>query len=160
MSIRVGDRIPELKLTRIGLNGPETVSTTQLLSGRRVVLFAVPGAYTPTCSAQHLPGFVSRAAEIRAKGVDQIICLAVNDAFVMDAWGREHGATSKVSMIADGNADFTRAVGLDEDRRDRGMGIRIRRCAMLIDDGVVTALHVEEPGAITVSSAESILATL
>jgi peroxiredoxin len=160
MSIQVGDRIPELTLTRMGPNGPETVSTTQLLRGRRVVLFAVPGAYTPTCSAQHLPGFVTRAAEIRATGVDEIVCLAVNDAFVMDAWGREHEAATKVSMIADGNGDFTRAMGLDEDRRDRGMGVRTRRCAMLIDDGVVTTLHVEEPGAFTVSSAEAILATL
>lgn len=160
MSIRVGDRIPNLTLTRMGPDGPQAVSTTDLFGARRVLLFAVPGAYTPTCSAQHLPGFVARAAEIRARGVDEIVCLAVNDAFVMDAWGREHAATDRVSMIADGNADFTRAVGLEEDRRDRGMGVRTRRCAMLIEDGIVTALHVEEPGVCSVSSAESVLATL
>ncbi len=159
MSIQVGDRIPEVTLTRMGPDGPTEIGTGELLAGRKVVLFALPGAFTPTCSAAHLPGFVVQADAIRARGVDAIVCLAVNDAFVMDAWGKAHNAEA-IEMVADGNAEFTRAVGLEVDLSARGMGLRSQRYAMVIEDGVVTHLAVEAPGRLEVSSAEAILEVL
>ncbi len=160
MSIKIGDSIPDVTLTRMGAQGPEAVITGELFGGKKVVLFALPGAFTPTCSAQHLPGFVAHAAAIRAKGVDDVACLSVNDAFVMDAWGAAHGAGGKVTMLGDGNADFTNAVGLGQDRSDRGMGLRSQRYAMIVEDGVVTALEVEPAPALDVSKAEAVLALL
>ncbi len=160
MSLQIGDSIPDATLTRMGAQGPEAVTTGELFGGRKVVLFALPGAFTPTCSARHLPGFVAHAAAIRAKGVDDVVCLSVNDAFVMDAWGQAHGAGGKVTMLGDGNADFTKAAGLGQDRSDRGMGLRSRRYAMIVEDGVVTALEVEPAPALDVSKAEAVLALL
>ncbi len=160
MPIKVGDRIPNVTLHIMAEGGPQPVTTDELLSGKRVVLFALPGAFTPTCSAAHLPGFVVHADEIRNKQVDRIICLSVNDAFVMDAWGKVQNADDNVLMVADGNADFTEAVGLDEDRHERGMGIRSQRYSMIIEDGVVRTLNVEAPGKFEVSSAERILKQL
>jgi len=160
MSIQVGDRVPAATMAVMGADGPTTLSTDELFSGKKVVLFALPGAYTPTCSAAHLPGFVVHSDEILAKGVDRIACLSVNDAFVMDAWGREHNADDRVMMVADGSAEFTRAVGLDLDLSGRQMGLRSQRYAMVVDDGVVTALNVEGPGEFKVSSAEAMLGLL
>ena len=159
MAIQVGDKLPEIDLQVARPGGIETASTRELFTGK-VVLFAVPGAFTPTCSAKHLPGYIERAAEIRAKGVDRIICLAVNDAFVMDAWAKERGAGDDVVMVADGSAVFTRAVGLEMDGSGFGMGLRSQRYAAIVEDGVVRALHVEAPMKVEVSSAEAILAAL
>ena len=138
---------------------PTAVSTSELFGGKKVVLFAVPGAYTPTCSEAHLPGYVVNADEIKAKGVDSIVCVAVNDAFVMDAWGKDRNADALV-MAADGNSDFTTALGLEMDGTGFGLGLRSQRYAMVVDDGVVTKLAVEAPGAFEVSKAEAILETL
>lgn len=160
MAIQVGDRVPNVTLYVMGEGGPRPVTTDELLSGKRVVLFALPGAFTPTCSASHLPGFVVHADEIHNKQVDQIICLSVNDAFVMDAWGKAQNVDHNILMAADGNADFTEAIGLDEDRHDRGMGIRSQRYSMIIEDGVVQILNIEAPGKFEVSSAEQILEQL
>ncbi len=157
MTIAVGDKIPAGVLKIARPNGIEDASTDELFGGKKVVLFAVPGAFTPTCSAQHLPGFVRKAAEIKAKGVDSIICLAVNDAFVMDAWGKAHDAGESVVMAADGNAEFTRALGLEFDASAFGMGVRAQRFALIVDDGVVAGVYVEEPMKFKVSSAEAIL---
>ena len=159
MTIKVGEPIPDVKLARMGKDGPEVVTTGDLFGGRKVVLFALPGAYTPTCSAAHLPGFVVHADEILSRGVDRIACLSVNDAFVMDAWGRDHNA-ERIDMLADGNAEFARAVGLELDLSERLMGVRSQRYAMIIDDGVVRFLAVEAPGKFEVSSAEEILKQL
>jgi len=160
MTIKVGDRMPDGRFTVIGENGPETITTEQLFSGKKVVLFAVPGAFTPTCSAKHLPGFVEKADAIKAKGVDTIACLAVNDAFVMSAWGKSASADGKVLMLADGNCEYTRALGLEMDASKFGMGQRSQRFSMIVDDGVVKQLNVEPPGAFGVSSAETILQQL
>jgi len=160
MTIEVGDRIPSVTLAQMTADGPAAVSTDELFSGKKVVLFALPGAFTPTCSAQHVPGFVQNADDIKAKGVDTIACLSVNDAFVMGAWGKDQGVGDKVLMLADGSADFTKAVGLELDLTERGFGLRSQRYAMIVDDGVVTALNVEDGGAFQVSSAEAILAAL
>lgn len=160
MTIAVGDKLPSVDLYRMGDNGPEKVSTEELFSGRKTVLFAVPGAFTPTCSQAHLPGYVTKADELLAKGVDQIVCLSVNDPFVMDAWGKSQNADDKIQMIADGGGDFTRAAGLEWDMSARGLGMRSHRYAMIIDDGVVTNLHIEEPGKFEVSDVDSILAAL
>lgn len=160
MPIQAGDRIPNVTLYVMGEGGPEPVTTDELLSGKRVVLFALPGAFTPTCSASHLPGFVVHADEIHNKQVDRIICLSVNDAFVMDAWGKTQNVDDNILMVADGNADFTEAIGLEEDRHDRGMGIRSQRYSMIIDDGVVQTLNIEAPGKFEASSAERILEQL
>lgn len=141
-------------------NGVTNITTDELFNNKKVVLFALPGAYTPTCSASHLPGFVVKSDEIFAKGVDSIICLSVNDAFVMDAWGKDHNVDSRVQMIADGSADFTRAVGLDLDLTTRGMGVRSRRYAMIINDGVVEILNIEEDGKFEISDADTMLASL
>ena len=160
MTISVGDKIPAGALKIAGPNGTEDASTDELFGGKKVVLFAVPGAFTPTCSAQHLPGFVRKADEIKAKGVDSIICLAVNDAFVMDAWGKAHNAGDAVVMAADGNAEFTRALGLEFDASAFGMGVRAQRFALIVEDGVVVGVFVEAPMKFQVSSAEAILEQL
>jgi peroxiredoxin len=141
-------------------SGPQTVTTEELFGGKKVALFALPGAFTPTCSAKHLPGFVAKADEIKAKGVDSIICLSVNDAFVMDAWGKHQNVGDKMIMVADGNGDFTRALGLEMDGSGFGMGKRSQRYSMIVEDGVVKSLNVEQPRAFEVSNAETILTQL
>ena len=158
--IKVGDAIPSMKLMRATADGPKEVSTDELFKGKKVVLFAVPGAFTPTCSAKHLPGFVEQAAAIKAKGVDAIVCLSVNDAFVMGAWGKSAGVTDDITMVADGSAALTKAMGLELDLVARGMGVRSQRFALIAQDGKVTALNIEAPGDFKVSSAEAILAAL
>jgi len=161
MAIKAGDTLPaDVKLMEMGDAGPKQVTVGELTKGKTVVLFAVPGAFTPTCSMKHLPGFVDKAGDIRKKGIDEIVCLSVNDAFVMGAWGKEHGAGGKVRMVADGNGDFTRAVGLEMDASGFGMGARSKRYAMLVKDGKVTELLVEPAGGLNVSSAESVLGKL
>ncbi len=161
MTIKVGEKIPSVKLHEMTADGIKEVTTDEFFGGKKVVVFGLPGAFTPTCSAKHLPGFVAKADDIRAKGVDAIACVSVNDPFVMDAWGKAHEADGKVVMLADGNGDFARAIGLDQDMSARGFGLRSRRYAMIVEDGVVRSLHVEEgPGALEVSGAESILAEL
>ncbi|MDX1421929.1 MAG: peroxiredoxin [Kiloniellales bacterium] len=160
MAIKVGDKIPSVKLHHMTQSGPAEISTDEIFAGKKVVLFALPGAFTPTCSAKHLPGFVQQAEAIKAKGVDTIACLSVNDAFVMGAWGKDQGAGDKVLMLADGSADLTRALGLELDLAGRGFGLRSQRYAMVVEDGVVTALNVEQGGEFKVSSAESVLAAL
>ena len=157
MTIQVGDHIPSATLLKATSDGPQPVSTDEYFSGRKVALFAVPGAFTPTCSARHLPGFVEKAEELRAKGVDEIACVSVNDAFVMQAWGSQGGAEGKVTMLADGNGDFVEQLGLAADFGKFGMGKRSQRWSAIVDDGVVKQLNVEEPGAFSVSSAEFML---
>jgi len=160
MTIKVGDKVPSVTLMEKQEGGPAPVTTDELFTGKTVALFALPGAYTPTCSAKHVPGFVQNYDALRAKGVDSILCLSVNDAFVMGAWGKEQGAGDKVRMIADGNGEFTNAVGLEFDASKFGMGKRSQRYAMVVDNGVVRSLYVEEPGAFEVSSAEHVLKNL
>jgi peroxiredoxin len=160
MTLQIGERVPDATLAIMGESGPRSVTSGELFRGRRVVLFGLPGAFTPTCSALHLPGFLAAADSFRAKGIDVIACLAVNDVFVMDAWGKEQKVGEKVLMLADGNGDFTRAAGLDLDMRHRGFGIRSQRFAMILEDGVVTALHVEKPGEFQVSDAQTMLGLL
>jgi glutaredoxin/glutathione-dependent peroxiredoxin len=160
MAIQAGDKIPDVQLWRMTKDGPEAVSSTEALGGGKVVLFALPGAFTPTCSDHHLPGFVLRADELRAKGVDTIACLSVNDAFVMGAWGRASKVDDRVDMLADGNGEFTRAVDLEMDGSGFGLGMRSRRYAAILEDGVVTSIFVEEGPGLGVSSAESVLAAL
>ena len=160
MAIQEGDKIPSVNLMKMGEKGPEPVSTDSLFAGKKVVLFAVPGAFTPTCSNAHLPGYVVNADALKGKSVDTIVCLSVNDAFVMDAWGKAHNAENLL-MLADGNGDFTRAMGLQMDASGFGMGdLRSQRYAMIVEDGVVRKLAVEEPMKFEVSSAEAILAAL
>ena len=159
MSIKTGDRIPEATLTTMTDNGPGPVSTSDIFRDKKVVLFSVPGAFTPTCSARHLPGFVDHAGEILAKGVDTIACVAVNDVFVMHAWGKSAHA-ERITMLADGNGDFARALGLELDATAFGMGQRSQRFALIAEDGIVTQLFVEEPGEFRVSSAEHVLTKL
>jgi len=158
--IKVGDKIPNVTVTAATANGPEAMTTDAIFGGKKVVLFAVPGAFTPTCSARHLPGFVEHAQAFFDKGVDTIACIAVNDAFVMGAWGKDHGVGGKILMLADGSADFARAMGLELDLVARGMGIRSQRYALVAEDGVVTFLGVEEGGAFEASKAETVLAAL
>ena len=160
MTIKVGDKMPKGQFTRMGANGPEPVSTDDLFGGKKVVLFSVPGAFTPTCSAKHLPGFINNAAQIKAKGVDTIACMAVNDVFVMNAWGKHSNAGDKVLMLADGNGEYARALGLELDARGFGMGQRSKRFSMIVDNGVVKQLNIEPPGEFGVSSAESALKQL
>lgn len=160
MKMKPGDTLPPATFTEMGERGPQPVTADELFKGRTVVLFAVPGAFTPTCSAKHVPGFVQHFDDLKAKGVDDIVCLSVNDAFVMGAWGKNQGADGKVRMLADGNGDFTRAVGLAFDASKFGMGERSQRYAMLVKDGMVKELFVEEPGAFKVSSAEHMLAAI
>ena len=160
MTTSVGDRIPSANLTRMTGEGPQPVSTDDFFAGRKVVLFAVPGAFTPTCSAKHLPGFTENAEALRAKGVDTVACLATNDVFVMDAWGKDQDAAGKVEMLADGSGEFTKAMGLEFDLSARGLGVRSKRYALVAEDGVVKTLNVDEGGGLDKSSAESILAGL
>jgi peroxiredoxin len=161
MAIQVGERVPNVTVAHMTENGPENLSTDEIFAGKKVVLFALPGAYTPTCSAKHVPGFLQHADAIQARGVDTIACLSVNDAFVMGAWGKDQGVGDKVLMLADGSGEFTRAVGMELDLTGRGLGVRSHRYAMVVDDGVVASLKLEEnPSQLGVSSAESILAEL
>ena len=160
MTIKVGDTIPSVTLQQMQENGVTNVTSDDLFKGKKVVLFALPGAFTPTCSASHVPGYVVKADEILAKGVDSIVCLSVNDAFVMDAWGKDQNVEDRILMIADGSAAFTRAVGLELDLTKPGMGIRSRRYAMVVNDGVVETLNVEEAGKFEVSDADTILRAL
>lgn len=161
MAVKVGDALPsDIKLKEMGEKGPQDVSVGELFKGRKVVLFAVPGAFTPTCSMKHLPGFVERAAEIKGKGVDEIVCMAVNDAFVMGAWGDSQKAHGKVRMVADGNGELTRALGLELDASGFGMGKRSQRFALIINDGKVEQVLVEPGPGLSVSSAESVLSHL
>lgn len=160
-AVAIGDKLPSATFKFFNSEGNmKEITTEQLCKGKKVVLFAVPGAYTPTCSSKHVPGFISAADEIKGKGVDHIACVSVNDAFVMDAWGKGLGAGDKVMMLADGNAQFTKALGTDLDLNDKGLGIRSRRFAMLVEDQVVKVLNLEEGGAFTVSSADAILEAL
>lgn len=160
MTVQVGDKAPAGRFHVINADGPGSVSTDELFGGKKVVVFSVPGAFTPTCSKEHLPGFINNADAIRAKGVDTIACMAVNDMFVMDAWGASAGAGDKVLMLADGNGTYTAALGLELDGSGFGLGTRGQRFAMVVDDGVITQLHVEAPMEFKVSSAESILEKL
>jgi glutaredoxin/glutathione-dependent peroxiredoxin len=160
MTIAKGDRIPSATFTRMTDNGPEQVSSEEFFAGRTIALFSVPGAFTPTCSAKHLPGFVEKAEALKEKGVDEIACTAVNDAFVMSAWGKSAGADDKVTMLADGNGDFAKAVGLTMDGSKFGMGTRGQRFSMIVKDGTVAELNVEEPGSFSVSSADHLLSQL
>ncbi|MBM3597088.1 MAG: peroxiredoxin [Alphaproteobacteria bacterium] len=157
MAINVGDKLPEVKLKHKTAEGIKDLTTSDLFGGKKVLLFALPGAFTPTCSAKHLPGYVDKASDIKGKGIDRIVCLSVNDAFVMDAWGKDQKVGDKVMMIADGNADFTKALGLEMDGSGHGMGTRSKRYAMLVENGVVKKLEVEKPGSFEVSSAEHML---
>ena len=160
MAINVGDRIPSTTFGKATPEGPQPVNSDDYFRGRKVALFSVPGAFTPTCSARHLPGFVEKVDEFKAKGVDEVACTAVNDAFVLNAWSDSADAQDKVTMLADGSGEFVRAIGLDADFSKFGMGLRGQRFSMLVDDGVVTQLNVEEPGAFNVSSAEYMLERL
>lgn len=161
MPIKTGDPIPHVNLFELGEDGaPRAIPADKALGGRRVLLFAVPGAFTRTCSAKHLPGFITHADQLRARGIDEIVCLSVNDALVMAAWGREHGAVGKVRMLSDGLGEFTRALGLEQDMSAKGYGVRSKRYAMLIEEGRVAELHVEPPGKYGVSSAEAVLERL
>ena len=158
--IKVGDTIPEVTLVAATPGGPKEMSTAELFGGRKVVLFAVPGAFTPTCSAKHMPGFLNNAEALKAKGVDQIACIAVNDPFVMNAWAKDQEVGDRVLMLSDGAATFTKALGLELDLSARGLGVRSSRYAMVVEDGVVTLLNVEQPGNFDVSSAETVLEAL
>ena len=160
MAISVGDKIPSVQVMLATDAGPEQVDTTALLGSGKVALFSLPGAFTPTCSAQHLPGFIEKAGDFKAKGVDKIVCMSVNDAFVMSAWGADQNVAGKVEMLADGNGDFARALGLTMDGQAFGMGERAQRFSAVIEDGVVKHLNVEEPGAFEVSSVEHMLGQL
>jgi glutaredoxin/glutathione-dependent peroxiredoxin len=158
--IKVGDKMPAGTFTQITKDGPQKVNAEEFFKGRKVLLFSVPGAFTPTCDAKHLPGFVEKAGDIKAKGVDVIACMAVNDAFVMKAWGKSQNTEGKVEMIADGNADYTKALGLEMDATGFGMGTRGQRFSLLVDNGVVKQVNVEQKGEFKVSSAEHALTQL
>lgn len=160
-TITVNEELPQIDFKIMGNDGPETITTSDIFSGKKVALFAVPGAFTPTCSAKHLPGFIDKKAAIKAKGVDTIACLSVNDVFVMDAWAKSYNINNNdILMLADGSADFTQAIGLELDATAFGMGLRSQRYAMIVDNGVVTQLYVEKPKEFEVSSAEFILKVL
>jgi glutaredoxin/glutathione-dependent peroxiredoxin len=160
MTIKVGDKMPEGTLMQLGESGPSPISTSELFKGKKVALFGLPGAFTPTCSAKHVPSYLGNADKLKAKGVDKIVCMSVNDAFVMGAWGKDQKADNKVRMMADGSALFTKALGLEMDLTARGMGVRSQRYAMVVDNGVVRALNVEAPGKFEVSDADSMLKAL
>ena len=159
MAVSVGDRIPDVPLTIASADGPQPTTAAEYFAGKRVALFAVPGAFTPTCSARHLPSYVEKAGELKAKGVDEIACVSVNDAFVMSAWGKSDGSED-ITMLADGNGEFSEAVGLTMDGSKFGMGKRSQRYSMLVNDGVVEQLNVEAPGEYRASSAEQLLEQL
>jgi peroxiredoxin (alkyl hydroperoxide reductase subunit C) len=160
MTIKLGDSIPAVKIMQATAEGPKEVDTAELFRGRTAVLFGVPGAFTPTCSAKHLPGFVQNAAALKAKGIDLVACVSVNDAFVMQAWGKDQGVGEDVVMLADGSGALTKALGLEMDLTARGLGVRSQRFALVAKDGKVTHLGVEAPGAFEVSKAEAVLAAL
>ena len=160
MAIKAGERMPAGVLKTMSAEGPKDLTSEELFKGKKVVLFSVPGAFTPTCDAKHLPGFVQLADQIRAKGVDTIACMAVNDVFVMNAWGKASGVADKVLMLADGNGDYAKALGLELDARGFGLGLRGQRFALVIDDGVVSYANIEAPGQFKVSAAEHVLSQL
>jgi peroxiredoxin len=160
MTIKAGDRLPDAKFTVMTADGPAPKTTADIFAGKTVALFAVPGAFTPTCSAKHLPGFVQQAADLKAKGVDAIACVSVNDVFVMNAWGKDQGVGDDVIMLADGNGDFTKAIGLELDGSKFGMGPRSQRYSMIVKDGVVQTLNVETGGEFRVSAADYMLEQL
>ncbi|MBI5751976.1 MAG: peroxiredoxin [Hydrogenophilales bacterium] len=160
MTIKIGDQLPNGTLFEMSDEGPKPVAVADLVQGKRVVIFGLPGAFTPTCSALHVPGYVAQADQFKARGIDQIVCLAVNDAFVMGAWGKDQKAGGKVRMLGDGSAAFTKAIGLELDLTGRGMGMRCQRFSMLVDDGVVKTLNIEAPGKFEVSDAQSMLTSL
>ena len=161
MSIAVGDKMPAGSFAVMGEEGPEQLSTEQLFSGKKVVLVSVPGAFTPTCHLKHLPGFIQAADAFKAKGVDEVVCVAVNDPFVISAWGEMTGAAGKVTILSDGNAEFTKKIGMDFDGSGVGLGSRSKRYAMVVEDGTVKVLRTEEnPGVAEVSAAEAVLAAL
>ena len=160
MTIKLGDKMPAGTFKHMTKDGPQNITTDQLFAGKKVVVFSVPGAFTPTCDAKHLPGFVQQAGALRAKGVGKLVCLAVNDVFVMNAWGKSAGVGDAIVMAADGNGDYSRALGLELDARGFGMGMRGQRFALVIEDGVVKQVHVEAPGEFKVSSAGYILGQL
>ena len=157
MTIEVGDKVPAVTFRTMTADGPKDMTSDDVFGGKKVALFALPGAFTPTCSAKHLPGYVQQADAIKARGVDTVACVSVNDAFVMGAWGADQGTGDKVLMLADGSAEFANAIGLTMDGTARGMGIRSLRYSMVVDDGVVTALNLEEPGKFEVSDADTML---
>jgi peroxiredoxin len=160
MTIKVGDKMPSGVFKQMTKDGPQNLTTEQLFKGKKVVLFSVPGAFTPTCDAKHLPGFVQGAAAIKGKGIDTIACISVNDVFVMNAWGKASNVGDSVLMLADGNGEYAKALGLEMDGRGFGMGIRSQRFAVVVDDGVITKLNIEGPGEFKVSSAEAVLGEL
>jgi len=160
MAIQVGGKVPSAKVKVVRADGTKEANTAELFAGKKVVLFAVPGAFTPLCSAQHLPGFVTKADEMKKKGVDEVFCLSVNDGWVMDAWGKDRAAVGKVTLIADGSGEFTKAMGLELDATGAGLGIRSQRYAAIIEDGVIRHLAVEKPMKFEVSSAEAVLQAL
>jgi len=160
MTISAGDSVPQIDFTTMTADGPSPISADDIFKGKKVILFGIPGAFTPTCSAKHLPGYVEYSDAIKAKGVDTIACMSVNDAFVMGAWGKDQNVADKVLLLADGSAKFTEAAGLILDLTERGLGVRCERFAMIVDDGVVSSIHVEGPGEFEVSSAESVLGKL
>ncbi len=160
MTIKIGDRLPQATFMTMTAEGPRPVTTDDVFKGAKVAVLALPGAFTPTCSARHLPGYKDHVADFRAKGVAKIVCISVNDVFVMGAWAKDQGITDEVSLLADGNADFTRAIGLEFDGSKFGMGVRSQRYSMLVDDGVVTQLNVEEGGEFKVSAADYLLGQL
>ena len=160
MTIKVGDRMPSVSLNIMGPDGPESIATDDIFKDKLVAMFGLPGAFTPTCSARHLPGFVEAADALKAKGVDAIVCLSVNDAFVMAAWGRDQNVGDKVDMVADGSANFTKAAGLELDLTERGLGLRSQRFSMAVDDGVVKILNIDEPGKMEITGAETLLEQL
>jgi peroxiredoxin len=160
MSIKAGERMPSGTLKTMTADGAKDVKTDELFRGKKVVLFSVPGAFTPTCDAKHLPGFVQLADQIKAKGVDTVACMSVNDVFVMNAWGKASGVAAKVLMLADGNGDYSRALGLELDGRGFGLGMRGQRFAILVEDGVARQVNIEAPGAFKVSTAEHVLTQL
>jgi glutaredoxin/glutathione-dependent peroxiredoxin len=160
MTIKAGERMPSGKLKTMTADGPKDVATDDLFKGKKVVLFSVPGAFTPTCDAKHLPGFIQNAEQLKAKGVDTVACMAVNDVFVMNAWGKNSNVGDKVLMLADGNGDYARALGLELDARGFGMGTRGQRFAIIVDDGVAKTVNVEAPGQFKVSAAEHLLGQL
>ena len=160
MTVQVGDSIPSATLNIMTADGPSAIATDDIFKGKTVALFGLPGAFTPTCSAQHLPGFVANADALKAKGVDSIVCLAVNDAFVMGAWGKDQNVGDKVTLVADGSAQFTKAAGLELDLTERGLGLRCQRFSMVVDDGVVKSLNIDPAGTFEATSAEKILEQL
>ncbi len=160
MTIQVGDSIPSATLNIMTADGPGAITTDDIFKGKTVALFGLPGAFTPTCSAQHLPGFVANADALKAKGVDSIVCLAVNDVFVMGAWGKDQNVGDKVTLVADGSAAFTKAAGLELDLTERGLGLRCQRFSMVVDDGVVKSLNIDPAGTFEATSAEKILEQL